>query len=152
MTGVDQVGDRLEKLESAMRKQFEQWCEAWVLRSGRRAPGVWGWLVMAPFVVALAIRAYQSGRVVDTILATLFGITLLLDFERRAFYRIIERQQAALTALQWEKDALAAQLGAVAAQRTAPSEPSGSVAHRKLTLGREQSRADFSLPKAEGST
>ncbi len=122
-----------------MRKQFEQWCEQWVLRSGRRAPGVWGWLVMMPFVVALAIRAYQSGRVFDVILATLFGITLLLDFERRAFYRIIERQQAALTALQWEKDALAAQLGAVAEQRRTSGEPHSTVTNRPLLSVREES-------------
>lgn len=94
---------------------------------------------MVPFVVALATRAYQSGRVVDVILATLFGLTLLLDFERRAFYRIIERQQAALTALQWEKDALAAQLGAAAEQRRTSGEPHSAVTNRPLLSVREES-------------
>lgn len=122
-----------------MRKQFEQWCEQWVLRGGRRAPGVWGWLVMAPFVVALAIRAYQSGRVFDAILATLFGITLLLDFERRAFYRIIERQQAELTALCWEKDVLVEQLSAVAKHSAAPSEPRGVVDRQPLSPVHDES-------------
>lgn len=85
-----------------MRKHIDRWSEAWVLRAASKAPGPWGWLIIVPLCIAGSWTAYASGSTLHIILATALWCLSLLDVERHIFSRIIERQQAEITALKWE--------------------------------------------------